>query len=198
MSEKKNIKKKGQTNEKKEIPPKQRITNKTSIKKKPKPIKSKKTTKIIINKLEITLPSILKELNYKVLIFRLLILTLVMMLIIFSIAKFKKYQENKNRIINKNIDTILNTSIKYYETNPLPVKVGDSSSFLLEEIKNLTKMEDIKDEDNKECNYLDSYIILTKTSLEDYRLKIHLKCNTKEKIRETKLLCKEEKCTTKK
>lgn len=197
---------------KKEKAPKEKRTKNLAKKEKEKKIDKKKNTnvkKVItkktpsikkrkIKKKCLTLPPILTEIDYKLLFFKLLILLLMMMLIIFTTARIKKHQEKQNEILNANINTITNATLEYYEKNSLPINVGDSSSFLLEEMKNLNLIQETKDEENKFCNYLDSYIILTKTANMEYRLKIYLKCPSKEKTVEEKIICQGNHCTIKK
>ncbi len=144
------------------------------------------------------IPTILTKINYKLLLFKLLILLLSMILIIFTMVRLKKHNEQQNNKLNENMMIITNAILHYFENNTLPQNIGDSASFMLEEMKNLKLIDDIKDENNKYCNYLNSYIILTKTSEKEFRLKVDLKCSKKEKIQKTKILCNNEKCNIKK
>lgn len=186
----KNLVKKKKSDNKKNRNIKKGITKKS--------LKIPKEKKEKLKKKQFTLPPIFTKIDYKLLFFKLSILAIMMMLIIFTIARIKKHHEKQNEILNANINTILNTTLLYYEKNSLPINIGDSSSFLLEEMKNLNLIHEIKDEDNKFCNYLDSYIILTKTANIEYRLKMYLKCPSKEKTIEEKIICQENHCTIKK
>ena len=62
-------------------------------------------------------------------------------------------------------------------------------------MKNINLLDDIKDEENKFCNYLNSYIIFTKIASNEYRLKIHLSCPKKEKTKEEQIICNNKECS---
>lgn len=172
---------------------KQLSSKKAEIRNKVKNIKWQEKKKEIL-----TIPPILTNIDYKLLFFKIFILLLAMMLIIFTIARIKKHNEMQNTTLNTNINQISEATIQYYKNNPLPINIGDSSSFILEEMKNLNLIEEIKDEEHKFCNYIDSYIIFTKISNAEYRLKIYLKCPSKEKMGEEKIICQENNCNIKK
>lgn len=141
---------------------------------------------------------LIKKINWKLLAIKLILLFISMMLVIFIISRIKKHHEKQNETFNNNISIISDASLEYFSHNPLPKNIGDSTSFILEEMKNLNLISEIKNEDNKFCNYLDSYIILTKTTNEEYRLKIYLKCPDKNKTIEEKMICTENNCSIKK
>lgn len=172
-------------------------SKKVSNKKKSNTKKKKKKT-IKKKNIQFVLPPILKKINWKELLLKLLALLLIMMLLIFTISRIKKHQEQKNANFNNNISIISNATLNYFQENSLPKNIGDSFSFILEEMKNLELINDIKDDDNRFCNYLDSYIILTKTTSEEYRLKIYLKCPNKAKTVEEKFICNDKNCFIKK
>lgn len=190
--------------EKKVKEPKKKTTTKPSTKnskspkkvapKKKAPAKKKKKSKKKIQ-FSINIPPILKRIDYKKLITELVVLVLVMMLLIFTISRIRKHQEKLNENINNNIARVTDATIAYFEENTLPQNIGDSTSFILEEMQNLDLLPEIKDEKENTCNTIDSYIILTKTMNEEYRLKIYLKCPSKEKTVEQRLTCKDKECT---
>lgn len=188
MYEEKEIRYKKRNKEKKE-------SEKIKIDKEKKINTTNKKTK---KKKAYVLPTILKKIDYKLLFFKLIILLLAMMLITFTIARIKKHHEKQNAILNQNINIIANATLVYFSNNTLPINIGDSTSFILEEMKNLNMISEIKDEEDKFCNYLDSFIILTKTALEEYHLKIYLKCSTNEKTSEEKIICSQNNCSIKK
>lgn len=175
---------------------------KQEIPKEEKSKPKKKTKKTILEKntkkKNSTLFLLLSKINWKLLTAKLSLLFIIMMLVIFTISRIKKHHEKQNETFNNNISIISNATLEYFENNPLPKNIGDSTSFILEEMKNLNLIGEIKNEDNKFCNYLDSYIILTKTTNEEYRLKIYLKCPDKNKTIEEKWICTEKNCSIKK
>lgn len=179
---------------------KQKNTKVTQSKKVSNKKKSNTKKKKTIKKknIQFVLPPILKKINWKELLLKLLALLFIMMLLIFTISRIKKHQEQKNANFNNNISIISNATLNYFQENSLPKNIGDSFSFILEEMKNLELISDIKDNDNRFCNYLDSYIILTKTTSEEYRLKIYLKCPNKAKAVEEKFICNDKNCFIKK
>ena len=189
--------------EKKVKEPKKKVTTKPTTKKREKPkkvvekkktpTKKKKTAKKKIQ-FSINIPPILKRIDYKKLITELVVLVLVMMLLIFTISRIRKHQEKLNENFNNNITRITDATIAYFKENTLPQNIGDSTSFILKEMQNLEILTEVNDEKGNSCDTIDSYIILTKTMNEEYRLKIYLKCPNKEKTVEQRLTCKDKEC----
>ncbi len=140
---------------------------------------------------------ILSKLNWRQIGTKLLILFIVIVLIIFTISRINKHQQKQEEILTTNIEKIITVAQTYFEANQKPQNIGDSSSLSLEELKNAQNIEEIKDNNNKYCDYLNSYIILTKTSNEEYRLKVYLKCSNKEKTKEETITCQTGKCIKK-
>lgn len=138
---------------------------------------------------KINLPKIKMDINWKQLFTRLFILLLVMILIIFIISRINKNNQQKDLIINNNIEKIINASLKYYKKDNLPKNIGDSSSLLLNEMVEKKLITDIKDKNNNKCNASNSYIIINKIKETDYRLKIYLSCPKEEKTIEKDLIC---------
>jgi len=169
--------------EEKEIKYKKRKTNKKNY-------KTKKT-------INIKIPNFVSKINWKQLLIRLLTLIIIMILIIFVISRINKNHQEKNIILNKNIDKIINATLKIYNSENLPYNIGDSSSLILEEIINQKLIKEIKDKNNKSCNTLDSYIIITKTTTKEFHLKVYLKCKNEETTIEKDLTC-ENTCILKK
>ncbi len=160
-----------------------------------KEIKIKKVKKQKNNKSnKQNIPAIFLKINWFQLIFKLFILIMSMMLIIYTLSRVQKHNEKQIELFKNNIEIIENAALKYFENDKLPKNIGDSSSFILEEMKNLKLIDEIKDSENKSCNYPDSYIILTKTAIQEYHLKIYLKCSNSEKNVEEKLICNENEC----
>lgn len=187
MYEEKEIKYKKRKKEK--ITPKRKFINpkQEKVQKIKKETKRNKT-----NKRNITI-----KINWKQLIKELIVLIVAIVLIIFTISRINKHNENKNSDFNNNIETIKEALLSYYKTNNLPLNIGDSSSFILEELHKLELVDNIKEND-KYCDYLDSYTIITKTTNNEYRLKIYLKCpNTKKAVEEI-IECNNNNCSIKK
>lgn len=146
------------------------------------------------NRPQINIPN---TIDIKKIMLRLFTLVIVMMGIIFIISRIGKHNDQKNSTFTNNINEIINTTLTNYKQGQLPINIGDSTSFLLEELAEKNKMNDIKDKDGKSCDYINSYIILTKTKEKEYRLKVFLKCSDQEKTTEKILTC-EDTCTIKK
>lgn len=158
----------------------------------------KKKIEMKIPKLEIRDNSILKKIDWKKLGIKLGILFLTMLLLIFIVARLNKHQKRENDSFNTNIEKITKATADYFKTNPLPQNIGDSASLILEEMINLKLIDEIKNNQEKTCNKENSYIITTKTAIEEYHLKIYLECPEKKKVVEKKIICKEDNCTIKK
>lgn len=193
---KEKIQKEKMETKRKEQPKKEEMKKNNKTKKEAVKKKNKKTNKKKKNNSALLL--LIKKINWKLLAIKLILLFMSMMLVIFTISRIKKHHEKQNETFNNNISIISEASLEYFSHNPLPKNIGDSTSFILEEMKNLNLISEIKNEDNKFCNYLDSYIILTKTTNEEYRLKIYLKCPDKNKTIEEKMVCTENNCSIKK
>ncbi len=183
--------------EEKEIKYQKRKKEKKTMPKETK-IEKEKKTKEQGKKQPISLPPVLKKIDFQKLFTELAILIFVMMLIIFTLSRIKKQQQKLTETFKENMTSITNTALHYFEEKTLPQNTGDSTSILLEEMINLNLISEIKDEDNNPCNAMDSYILLTKTTKEDYRLKIYLKCPKKEQTLEQKVTCHNKVCNLKK
>jgi hypothetical protein len=133
--------------------------------------------------------NILNKINWKQLFIRLLILFLIMILIIFTISRISKHNEKQNYNTNKNIEVITNAALDMYNKDNLPQNVGDSSSILLDELIKNDLIDEINDDNGNVCNSIESYLIVTKYSKEEYHLKIHLKCSKTEKNVEKVINC---------
>ncbi len=164
--------------------------------------RKKKTTKNKINLKKIPninfnwntiIPPIVKKINYKQLSLRLSLLLLVMMSVIFLLSRINKQNTQINEKFDENIMLITNAVIESLEEKDLPINIGNSVFFTLNEIKT-DLFHEIKDENNDLCNIEESYINITKTAEMEYTLKIYLKCPKKEKIIEQKLFCTASNC----
>ncbi len=140
--------------------------------------------------------SFFSKIDWKHLGLKLGVLLLAMVLIIFTISRINKYYKKENESFNQNIQKITDATLAYYLENSLPVNIGDSSSLVLEEMIKEKYLEGVK-ENNNSCDYLSSYVIITKTSLSEYRLKIYLECPDKQKAVEQVLACDNDECKIK-
>lgn len=151
-------------------------------------------------KIKITIPNIKKvkskknknfinKINWKKLGIKLLILIISMIVIIFIISRINKNIKKDEIVINNNLNKIVDASIKFYTIETIPHNIGDSNSMLLDEMIQKDLTERIYDKQNNECNSYNSYIIITKITNEEYRLKAYLSCPKEEKTIEKDLIC---------
>ncbi len=162
-----------------------------------KKTKKKKNIKITFSHLNIFRNyTFLEKIDWKKLWIKLGILMLVMLLIIFTISRLNKYHKREDEIFNNNIAKVTKSTLKYFEENPLPINIGDSSSLLIDEMIKLEILDEVKEKD-KYCDYLNSYVIFTKVSSIEYRLKTYLDCPKKKKIVEQTITCENNHCETK-
>lgn len=163
--------------------------------------KPKKQKKINLNLPHIKIienDSILKKIDWKSIGIKLGILFLAMLLLIFTIARLNKHQKKEQEAFNRNIEKITEATANYFKSSPLPKNIGDSASLVLEEMIHLKLIDEIKNNNDKVCNYQNSYTITTKTGNEEYHLKIYLECPEKKKVVEKRIICNENNCTIKK
>lgn len=129
---------------------------------------------------------ILSNINWHKIFTKLSVLYLVIILIIFTISRISNNSKKTNNIFNDNINTLKTSLLAYYKDNALPKNTGDSSSLTLEEMHKLKLFNEIKENENL-CDYINSYVILTKTNITEYTLKIYLKCPIKSNLIEEKI-----------
>ena len=138
---------------------------------------------------KIQTPNFINNINWKQLFIKLCILIIIMVLIIFIISRINKNNKEKNLILNNNINTLIESTLAYYNDENLPQNDGDSTSMLLDEMIKKKIVNEIKDKNNKECSHTDSYIIITKTNSDNYQLKVHLSCSKENITLEKELIC---------
>ena len=148
-------------------------------------------------KIKISKPDFFQKIDLKVLLIRLLVLLVIMITIIFIISRLNKNFKERNVIINSNINEIKIAALKFYNKNNLPQNIGDSTSLILDEMVDKNLINKLTDKKDKTCNFLNSYVIVTKTDIDNYRLKIYLTCPSEEKLTEFELICHDS-CETKK
>ena len=108
----------------------------------------------------------------------LIISFLSLLLIIFSVFKFKEINELK--YYNNNEQEMIEAALNYfrYYSNYLPKTKEDKKIVLLEAlIKKKYILNDVVDINNKKCNYIKSYVEVSKVSDVDYIYKAHLVCD---------------------
>ncbi len=108
----------------------------------------------------------------------LIISFLSLLLIIFSVFKFKEINELK--YYNNNEQEMIEAALNYfrYYSNYLPKTKEDKKIVLLEAlIKEKYILNDVVDINNKKCNYIKSYVEVSKVSDVDYIYKAHLVCD---------------------
>lgn len=108
----------------------------------------------------------------------LIISFLSLLLIIFSAFKFKEINELK--YYNNNEQEMIEAALNYfrYYSNYLPKTKEDKKIVLLEAlIKEKYILNDVVDINNKKCNYIKSYVEVSKVSDVDYIYKAHLVCD---------------------
>lgn len=108
------------------------------------------------------------------------IVCLFFFIFIFCISKFGKSSTNKDYDVNNfngSLTYVKNTLLDYYDNDNLPKINGDSISYTFDEMieKRIIKKDNIKN--NIDCNFKNSYAVITKTRDKMYDLKISLTCN---------------------
>lgn len=126
--------------------------------------------------------------NWKVILCRLAILLIIMILIMFIATRISNQDSHKNKIINNNLDYIIENSLNYYNKDSVK-NIGDAKTLTLEEMISEKIINPIKDKNDNECDIKNSYTVFIKIKDIDYRLKIYLKCDNEDIILEKDLVC---------
>jgi len=116
--------------------------------------------------------------NWKSLLIKLGILLLIVFIICFIIFKPKK--DNSLISLEKNITTIKEAAIKYYQNNLTAKKIGDYQKVNLKELEENDLIETQKDSEGNVCSTKKSYAYLTKTRDDEFVLKINMSCGNNE------------------
>ena len=180
--------------EEKEIKYKKRKKEKRYKPKSQKRFTTNSKKPITIPNLNLKTPDFIYKINWKQLFIRLITLILIMIILIFTISRINKNHQEKNKIINENMNKVIEATLQYYTKENVPHNIGDSTSLLLEEMINKKLIDPVIDKNGMECNTVNSYIILTKTTDKEYRLKAYLNCPKEDKTEEIIITC-ENKCT---
>lgn len=152
--------------------------------------KKRKTPKKENNFHFIKKESVFFKIDWKKLFSKLIILVGVILLIIFTISRISNSIQEKNKVMNDNLDKITNATLEFFTKDSLPKNIGDSTSLLLDEMINKNIVEPMYDTNQKECDRANSYIILSKISNEEFKLKTYLSCPINKKSKEVIITCK--------
>ena len=134
-------------------------------------------------------PDFLDKINWKALFLKLFILFIIMIFIIFIISRINKNVTEKNKVLNDNMNKIINAALLFYNDKNLPNNIGDSTSQILDELMKNNYLEPIKDQNNKECIATNSYVIVTKLNKKEYKLKAYLSCEKQNKTKIVTITC---------
>ena len=122
------------------------------------------------------------RINWVSLLVKLIILIIIFLLILFII----KWVKNKRAFVRQISDSEYTTDVgimkdaafEYFTYDRLPTKIGGTKKLTLREMIDQKLIVDFT-EDGHLCLIDDSYIQATKTSDENYALKVQLNCNSK-------------------
>ncbi len=119
-----------------------------------------------------------KQINYKSLILKLLLLALIFFAIfwLFTPRKDKK-ENNDDKTFNKNITNMKSAAKKYFNDQTiLPSKTGERVRITLQEMLNKKLIVKFTDKNGHYCDVDNSYSQVTKTGDNEYQLKVLLSC----------------------
>ncbi len=174
---------------------------------KPKKIKEKKVkvkkTSSKRNKIHLSnIEPIFKNVNWKVVLIKLIILFAILTLIVFTISRIQNINKNDNNSkstenYQENLSYLTDTLLNYYNLKKLPKKTNDSVSMIFQEMFDFNIIKEIKPNETENYDLRNSYIIITKEN-EDFKFKINLKWSNNELIFTQYITCTEKNCTLKK
>jgi len=125
------------------------------------------------------------DINWKSLIIKMVILLLIVFIICFIAFKPKKAKETIS--LESNIIEIKEAAIKYFKDKNDLKLVGDNKKITLKTLIKEDLIEKQKDEAGNKCSTKESYATLTKTSDNEYSLKINLECGNNKETKNYKL-----------
>lgn len=122
-----------------------------------------------------------EEKNYKLgfdwkNIFIKVILLILFIILIIWLFPNKNIDTFYDSVFNNNIQTMKEAARNYYTIDKLPTNVGESSTLTLQEMLDKHMLLEFRDKDNKTCNTTNSFAQVTKTSNNEYVLKVQLSC----------------------
>lgn len=114
--------------------------------------------------------------NWGDLAIKLILLVLFIFLLIWLFPK-QNLNTFYDKVFNENIQTMKNAARDYYTTARLPENIGESTKMTLQEMLNSKLILPFVDKDGKTCDTNASYVQVTKTTDNEYALKVLLSCN---------------------
>ncbi len=132
-----------------------------------------KNTNFLPKQRKINLPKFTFNKNTKQLLIKIFTLLTIIILIIFIISRINLSAKTKKENVNQSLNIILESSLKYFNSNNIPQNEGDSIYILLTEMIKKKIIPNIKNK-NDNNHFTNSYIILNKKKEELYTLKIYL------------------------
>lgn len=120
------------------------------------------------------------KINWKSLLFKLVILLAVVFLVMLLISVVKKKDNNKKVESNfkTNFSYMQTTAKDYFKGSKLPTNINGRKKVTLRELIEENAIIEFKDQNNKACDMVESFIEATKVSDTDYRIKTKLTCGT--------------------
>ena len=113
-----------------------------------------------------------RNINWKSLIIKILLLALIVFLIIWviQINTKRNNEQNDTKVFNQNIATMKESSESYYKSNKLPENIGDKDKITLEEMIDNNLLMEFTDKNGNFCDEKNSYAQVTKTKENVYQL----------------------------
>lgn len=105
------------------------------------------------------------------------LLVLFVFLIIWLMPKTPQIDTFYDKVFNQNIQTMKDAAKNYYTVNRLPENIGESTRMTLQEMINNKLIIPFVDKNNKSCDTENSYVQVTKTTDNEYTLKVLLACD---------------------
>ena len=113
--------------------------------------------------------------NWKDIILKIILLILFVLLLLwlFPSPQLDTFYDS---VFNNNIQTMKDAATDYYTVDKLPVNIGDSTTMTLGEMLDNKLIVAFVDKDNKLCDNSASFVQVTKTSDDEYAMKVQLAC----------------------
>ena len=118
------------------------------------------------------------KIDWKNLVLKLVLIILAVLLIIW-IFPMPKLDTFYNKVYNDNLNTMKDASEKYFTSDKLPSKTGDSITLKLQDMLDKKLVTNFTDKNNNQCSNTNSYATVTKTDSSNYVLKVQLACDEK-------------------
>lgn len=99
-------------------------------------------------------------------------------IVFYSIKQLSK-TNNETSLYSENLNNMKTAAFEHYTSNKLPIKVGESKTVSLGDMVDQKLLYDFT-ENGKNCDLQNSFVKATKTSDENYALKVLLSCKEKE------------------